>query len=179
MAPTAGFAKRLFGSSKFAAQPMQLSLAVERRTNRRSSRPRRGSLGDTLIPVGTRLSLDGDSVVGRVFRTGAATRIDSYLGAEGSTAEVARGLGCRREAAAVRLLAAAAKDPSPEVAEQAVSALARVGTAEAIESLIGALDTKDEGLRETIATSLSDLTHQSFGMNVDDWRQWWHGRGRS
>jgi signal transduction histidine kinase len=48
-----------------------------------------------MLPVGTRLPLDGDSAVGRIFQTGAAARIDSYVDVEGETAEVARGLRLR------------------------------------------------------------------------------------
>jgi signal transduction histidine kinase len=43
-----------------------------------------------MLPAGTRLPLDGDSAVARIFRTGAAARIDSYVDVEGETAEVAR-----------------------------------------------------------------------------------------
>src|SRR4029077_10394387 len=45
-----------------------------------------------MIPVGTRLSLDGDSVAGRIFRTGASARIDSYVDIDGEAAELARRL---------------------------------------------------------------------------------------
>jgi signal transduction histidine kinase len=48
-----------------------------------------------MLPVGTRLPLDGDSAVARIFQTGAAARIDSYVDVEGETAEVARGLRLR------------------------------------------------------------------------------------
>jgi GAF domain-containing protein len=47
------------------------------------------------LPVGTELPLDGDSAVARIFRTAAAARIDGYAGAEGGTADVARGLRLR------------------------------------------------------------------------------------
>ena len=48
-----------------------------------------------MLPLGTKLPLDGDSAVARIFQTGAAARIDSYVHVEGETAEVARGLGLR------------------------------------------------------------------------------------
>jgi signal transduction histidine kinase len=48
-----------------------------------------------LVPIGTKLPLDGDSAVARIFHTGAAARIDSYVDVEGETAEVARGLRLR------------------------------------------------------------------------------------
>jgi signal transduction histidine kinase/type II secretory pathway pseudopilin PulG len=48
-----------------------------------------------MLPAGTRLSLDGESVVALVFRTSAPARMDGYDGATGSTADVSRGLGLR------------------------------------------------------------------------------------
>jgi signal transduction histidine kinase len=48
-----------------------------------------------MVPVGTLLPLDGDSAVARIFRTGVAARIDSYVDVEGETAEVARELRLR------------------------------------------------------------------------------------
>ncbi len=48
-----------------------------------------------MIPLGTRLPLDGDSAVARIFQTGATARIDTYVDVEGETAGVARGLGLR------------------------------------------------------------------------------------
>jgi GAF domain-containing protein len=47
------------------------------------------------LPIGTRLPLDGDSAVARIFQTAAAARVDGYADAEGETAEVARGLRLR------------------------------------------------------------------------------------
>jgi signal transduction histidine kinase len=48
-----------------------------------------------IVPLATRLPLDGDSAVARIFQTGAAARIDTYADLEGETAGVARGLGLR------------------------------------------------------------------------------------
>jgi signal transduction histidine kinase len=48
-----------------------------------------------MLPLETRLPLDGDSAAARIFQTGAAARIDSYVDVEGETAGVARGLGLR------------------------------------------------------------------------------------
>ncbi len=47
------------------------------------------------LPVGTRLPLEGESAIARIFQTAAAARIDDYADAEGETAEVARGLRLR------------------------------------------------------------------------------------
>ena len=53
-----------------------------------------------------------------------------------------------------------------------MSSLSRIGTPAAIDVLIAALDTKDVDLRQSIAASLWDLTHMSFGMDLADWQQW-------
>ena len=50
---------------------------------------------DAMVPLGTQLPLDGDSAVARIFHTGAAARIDSYVDVEGDTADVARELRLR------------------------------------------------------------------------------------
>jgi GAF domain-containing protein len=51
------------------------------------------SAAGPMIPLGTRVRLDGDSVTARVFRTAASARMDSYDGVDGETAELARSLG--------------------------------------------------------------------------------------
>ncbi|TMM08298.1 MAG: GAF domain-containing protein, partial [Actinobacteria bacterium] len=53
------------------------------------------SAAGPILPIGTRLPLDGESVAARIFRTGAAARMDSYVDVEGGTAEIARGLHLR------------------------------------------------------------------------------------
>jgi signal transduction histidine kinase len=50
---------------------------------------------ESMKNVGTRFSLDGDSVSARIFRTGRAARIISYESASGSIAERFRALGLR------------------------------------------------------------------------------------
>jgi hypothetical protein len=42
------------------------------------------------VPVGTRAPLDGDNIIGRVFRTQRPARIDQYADASGPAAEYAR-----------------------------------------------------------------------------------------
>jgi signal transduction histidine kinase len=53
------------------------------------------SAAGPMLPVGTRLPLDGDSVTARIFRSGTAARIDGYASVEGETASVARDLRLR------------------------------------------------------------------------------------
>jgi signal transduction histidine kinase len=48
-----------------------------------------------MLPIGTQLPLDGDSVVARIFRTGAHARMDSYAQVDCETADIARGLRLR------------------------------------------------------------------------------------
>jgi len=48
-----------------------------------------------MLPIGTTLALDEDSVAARIFRTGASAYLDSYEGVEGQTAEAARDLKLR------------------------------------------------------------------------------------
>ncbi|HWW90185.1 MAG TPA: GAF domain-containing protein, partial [Solirubrobacteraceae bacterium] len=51
--------------------------------------------GASDLPVGTRFTLDGDSVVALVRRTGRSARVDDYARASGYTGEIARKLGLR------------------------------------------------------------------------------------
>jgi PAS domain S-box-containing protein len=53
----------------------------------------RGDVG--AVPVGTRVSLDGPTVSGRIWRSGKPERVDDYSGVPGETAEMLRGLGFR------------------------------------------------------------------------------------
>jgi len=46
-------------------------------------------------PVGTRVPLEGDNIIGRVFRTQRPARIDQYTDAAGPAAEYARSMGVR------------------------------------------------------------------------------------
>jgi PAS domain S-box-containing protein len=56
--------------------------------------------GLTGMPLGASLDLDGDSVVARVYRSGATERIDNYDAAPGALAEQLRALGYRSSVAA-------------------------------------------------------------------------------
>jgi GAF domain-containing protein len=84
------------------------------------------------LPIGTELPLEGDSAVARIFRTGAAARIDGYADVEGETAEVARGLRLRTAVGAPILVdgklwgalmaATRGEEPLPEDAEARIAA---------------------------------------------------------
>jgi GAF domain-containing protein len=85
-----------------------------------------------ILPIGTRLPLDGDSVAARIFHSGAPARIDSYAGIEGETADVARGLRLRSTVGAPILVggrlwgalmaARRSVEPLPEDAERRIAA---------------------------------------------------------
>jgi PAS domain S-box-containing protein len=47
------------------------------------------------VPEGTRVELDGPSLVARILRSGRPERMDSYQGVPGAAAEMARGFGFR------------------------------------------------------------------------------------
>ena len=48
-----------------------------------------------MLPVGTRLPLEGDSVTARIFHSGAPARMDTYVDVGGQTAEIAQDLRLR------------------------------------------------------------------------------------
>jgi signal transduction histidine kinase/uncharacterized protein YoaH (UPF0181 family) len=85
-----------------------------------------------MVPIGTRLPLDGDSAVARIFHTGAAARIDSYVDVEGETADVARGLRLRSTVGApivvegrvwgALMAATRGEEPLPQDAETRIAA---------------------------------------------------------
>jgi hypothetical protein len=50
------------------------------------------------MPVGTRVPVEGDNVIGRVLRTQQPARIDDYSDATGLVAENVRSIGVRSAA---------------------------------------------------------------------------------
>ena len=53
------------------------------------------SAGDTHVPVGRRMPLDGESVTATVLQAGSPARVDDYDGLSGPMAELMRALGIR------------------------------------------------------------------------------------
>jgi signal transduction histidine kinase len=90
------------------------------------------SAAGPMLPIGTRLPLDGDSVTARIFHTGAPARMDAYADVEGETAAVARGLRLRTTVGAPILVdgqlwgalmaATRGAEPFPEDAEARIGA---------------------------------------------------------
>ena len=56
------------------------------------------NLGGPRMPVGTRVPVEGDNIIGRVLRTQQSARIDDYSSATGLVAENVRSLGIRAAA---------------------------------------------------------------------------------
>ncbi|HWK29916.1 MAG TPA: PAS domain S-box protein [Solirubrobacter sp.] len=94
-----------------------------------------------VLPPGTRMPLDGDTAVTRVWRTGRAARMDSYDSAGGELAARLRGYGVRSVVAAPIFLGGALwgaavvstmdEQPFPEDAEERLSYFAEL-TAQAL-----------------------------------------------
>jgi GAF domain-containing protein len=57
-----------------------------------------GSVRGWSAPGGTRVSPEGDNIIGRVFRTQRPARIDDYGDASGPAAEYSRSMGVRAAA---------------------------------------------------------------------------------
>jgi signal transduction histidine kinase len=108
------------------------------------------SAAGPMLPIGTQLPLDGDSVAARIFHTCAAARMDTYGDVDGETAEVARGLRLRSTVGAPILVdgalwgalvaATRGSEPLPEDAETRIAAFTElvataVSNAEARENL--------------------------------------------
>jgi signal transduction histidine kinase len=96
-----------------------------------------------MVPAGTRLSLDGESVVALVFRTRAPARMDSYDGATGSTADVSRGLGLRTTVGA------------PIVVDGQLWG-AMVAASRSLETLPAGMEMRLEAFTNLIATAVSN-----------------------
>jgi signal transduction histidine kinase len=133
--------------------------------------------GRLRLPVGTSLDLDGDTVLAKVLRTGAAQRVDRYDAASGSLAETLRRSGYRAAVAAPvtvagglwgALVAATTSDePLPDGLEQRLCDFA---------DLVGqALANADA--RERLAASraelvaVSDAERRRFERNLHDGAQ--------
>ncbi len=75
--------------------------------------------------------------------------------------------------AATAAVAASLKSPLAPVTLAAARALARIGTAEAVEPLIEALDSRSGRLAAEIHAALKAVTHETFGPVAGTWRSWW------
>jgi signal transduction histidine kinase len=101
------------------------------------------SVAGPILPIGTRLPLDGDSVLARISGTGATARMDDYTVVEGETARVARGLGLRSTVGAPIL-----------VEGKLWGALA--AATRGVEPLPADAETRIAGFTELVATAVSN-----------------------
>jgi signal transduction histidine kinase len=97
-----------------------------------------GNLRGWSAPVGTRVPLEGDNIIGRVFRTQQPARIDDYGDASGPAAEYSRSMGVRAAAGSPVLvggrlwgvMAVSSSRPLPADTEMRIAAFTElVGTA--------------------------------------------------
>jgi GAF domain-containing protein len=97
-----------------------------------------GNLRGWSAPVGTRVPLEGDNIIGRVFRTQQPARIDDYGDASGPAAEYSRSMGVRAAAGVPVLvggrlwgvMAVSSSRPLPADTEMRIAAFTElVGTA--------------------------------------------------
>lgn len=73
-----------------------------------------------------------------------------------------------------RSVAPLVTDPFPAVRRQAIEALGRIATVEAVEPLITCLENeKDADLQAAAVTALRRLTDRDYGANIEAWREWW------
>jgi PAS domain S-box-containing protein len=92
--------------------------------------------GVNSVPVGDAVTLDGDTVAARVWRTGAPARVDSYEGMSGAVAAMLRELGFRCAVAApvklggrlwgAMIVSSVHAEPFPEGAEDRLGSFAEL-----------------------------------------------------
>jgi len=78
----------------------------------------------------------------------------------------------------IETLIASLRDDSVRVRLGAMSALARTGDLSSVPSLIELLSDENEVVRRRAKKSLSELTSQDFGEQIEAWRQWWERKHR-
>ena len=104
--------------------------------------------GGPRIPLGTRLSLEGDSVAARVLRTGRHARIDDYANPSGPLAERGRRFGIRSVVG------------GPVVVDGRLWGAMVAGTAEG-EPLPAGAESRIAQFTELVATAISNIDARS------------------
>ncbi|WP_169542076.1 PAS domain S-box protein [Solirubrobacter soli] len=130
-----------------------------------------------VLPPGTRMLLDGDTAVTRVWRTGRAARMDSYEGAAGSLAEQLRAWGVRAVVAAPVFLGGALwgavvvssmdPEPFPEDAEQRISYFAEL----AAQALANAQAREELAASRARIVAAGDAERRRLERNLHDGAQ--------
>lgn len=67
----------------------------------------------------------------------------------------------------------ALRDPVLDVRQEAVMALARVGTNRSLVPLMNAMKNSPGPIRDVIGESLRKLTGEDYGRHYDRWTRWW------
>jgi PAS domain S-box-containing protein len=130
-----------------------------------------------VLPAGTRMKLDGDTAVTRVWRTGRAARMDSYEEAEGELAAQLRGWGVRAVVAAPVFLGGSLwgavvvssmdPDPFPEDAEQRISYFAEL----AAQALANAQAREELAASRARIVAAGDAERRRLERNLHDGAQ--------
>ena len=130
-----------------------------------------------ILPPGTRMPLDGDTAVTRVWRTGRAARMDSYAGAQGELAATMRGYGVRAVVAAPIFLGGALwgavvvstmdPEPFPEDAEQRISYFAEL----AAQALANAQAREELAASRARIVAAGDAERRRLERNLHDGAQ--------
>ena len=136
-----------------------------------------GLQAEHVLPPGTRMALDGDTAVTRIWRTGRAARMDSYVGAEGSLAETMRGYGVQAVVAApiflggslwgAVVLSSMDPTPFPQDAEQRISYFAEL----AAQALANAQAREDLAASRARIVAAGDAERRRLERNLHDGAQ--------
>ena len=130
-----------------------------------------------VLPPGTRMALDGDTAVTRVWRTGRAARMDSYENAEGTLAARMREYGVQAVVAAPVFLGGSLwgavvvssmdPEPFPEDAEQRISYFAEL----AAQALANAQAREELAASRARIVAAGDAERRRLERNLHDGAQ--------
>jgi PAS domain S-box-containing protein len=134
-------------------------------------------LPEHVLPPGTRMAMDGDTAVSRVWRTGRAARMESYEGVSGSLAAQLRAYGVQAVVAAPVFLggslwgavvvASMDSTPFPEDAEQRISYFAEL----AAQALANAQAREDLAASRARIVAAGDAERRRLERNLHDGAQ--------
>ncbi len=130
-----------------------------------------------VLDHGSRMPMDGDTAVTRVWRTGQAARMDSYAGAEGKLAETMRGYGVQAVVAAPVFLSGAlwgavivstmSAGPFPQGAEGRIAYFAEL----AAQALANAQAREDLAASRSRIVQAGDAERRRLERNLHDGAQ--------
>ncbi|HET6547357.1 MAG TPA: PAS domain S-box protein, partial [Solirubrobacter sp.] len=129
-----------------------------------------------VVPLGTRMPLDGDTAATRVWRTGRPARMDSYDGAQGELAATLRGYGVRAVVAAPiflggslwgAVIVSSMDDAFPDGAEERMSHFAEL----AAQALANAQAREDLAASRARIVQAGDAERRRLERNLHDGAQ--------